>query len=196
MLAEGLQAVTGFLSNSGGAHAILSGSMANHLPPSTNSTVVPPLPSSLPTSLGDVIPLLSLLLSFGALRDWLKLFLMGGLLESVRRCVNYLYSAFVESFLLTVEIDSEDPAYQWMLLWLSRHHRWTKARELELLSMENPRRHKRRRYDYESVEDDDQTVMMAPLIGEPVGGLVRIRDLMLTSRLKAPPRRCIINNDS
>lgn len=128
MLFEGAQAVFGALSGSGQLQD-----------PSANTTASPEasLAKALPTDLGSLI---TFVLTLGALRDWLKIFLLGGLLESARRFVYYLYGAILESFLLTVEIDGDDPAHAWMLLWLSKHERWSKARTVELSS----RRHNHR----------------------------------------------------
>lgn len=55
--------------------------------------------------------LLSLLLSFSALRDWVKLIVIGGAIETCRRSAMRLWSTFMESFWLTASFDENDSSY-------------------------------------------------------------------------------------
>ena len=64
-------------------------------------------PSSLPIS----TTLLSLLFSFSALRDWLKLFFIGGLLDSCRRLAYAVYYKFINHFYITAEFHEGDNCY-------------------------------------------------------------------------------------
>jgi chaperone BCS1 len=120
-----------------------------------NSTAAAIAGTPLPTDIGSLI---TFVLSLGALRDWIKIFLLGGLLESARRFFTYLYSELWEAFLLTVEIDADDQAHSWMLLWLSKQDRWTKARSVELSS----RRYGRGHNDYTT---PGKEISLAPTTG-------------------------------
>jgi chaperone BCS1 len=73
------------------------------VPDSANATSAPS-----PFNLG---PLLSLLLSFSALRDWLKLIVVGGLLETCRRVLFRSYDKFIESFFITANFQEDDSSY-------------------------------------------------------------------------------------
>ena len=71
----------------------------------TNSTTTSPAsPLNLPA-------LLSFLLSFSALRDWLKLIVIGGVIETCRRFGLKLWSSLVESFWITACFDERDTCY-------------------------------------------------------------------------------------
>ncbi|KAF8316584.1 P-loop containing nucleoside triphosphate hydrolase protein [Clavulina sp. PMI_390] len=103
--------------------------------------------------------LFTLLLSFGAMRDWFKFVLLGGVLESARRLFTTLYYYLWESMLLTVEINSDDPAYDWMHVWLSKQEKWKKARTVELSS----RSHNNSRYPEDLPEGEK--ISLAPTVG-------------------------------
>ena len=64
-------------------------------------------PSSLPISTS----LLGLLFSFSALRDWLKLFFIGGFFESCRRLAYAIYYKVVHQFYITAEFHEDDNCY-------------------------------------------------------------------------------------
>lgn len=159
MLFESAQAVLGALAGQEAASAFVGSMSSIASNATTNATTsATPTANPMPSDLGSLI---TFVLSLGALRDWMKIFIIGGLVESARRFVTYLYYALLESFLLTVEIDGDDQAYSWMLLWLSKHERWTKARTLELTS---------RRYSGRGNNDDEfargKEINMAPTMGE------------------------------
>lgn len=67
------------------------------------------LPLSLP-AITDVASIFTLLASFGALRDWLKLFLLGSVLETIRRFVGTIWYRIIDSFFLSVSFESDDDA--------------------------------------------------------------------------------------
>jgi chaperone BCS1 len=67
---------------------------------------------SSPPSLGS---LLSLLLSLSALRDWLKLIVMGGFLETCRRVLFASYQKFIDSFFITANFQQDDSCYGMLL---------------------------------------------------------------------------------
>lgn len=159
MLVEGIQAVVGVFTDGAGAGM-------DSLPMNVTTASQPLFQGQagmLPATPNTFASLFSLLLSFGALRDWVKIFLIGGLLESCRRSAYTLYNACVEWFMLTVEISGDDPAYAWLLLWLSKHERWTKARTLELSS--SLRTGRGRNYDQPEMPEG-QSLMMNPSIGK------------------------------
>ena len=77
---------------------------------SPTPTIVSPLP------LSNIASLLSLILSFNGLGDWLKLFILGGLIESARRLATTAYKSLLESFLITVHFDGDDIPYSWLMV--------------------------------------------------------------------------------
>ncbi|KZV96772.1 P-loop containing nucleoside triphosphate hydrolase protein [Exidia glandulosa HHB12029] len=91
----------------------------------TTETAAP----TLPTSFSDVF---ALLMTFHALRDWLKLIVLGGALETCRRLVFGTWAAFISSFFLTAHFEENDTSYEWMMVWLAQHPAWQKAREVQI----------------------------------------------------------------
>ena len=73
----------------------------------------------------DISSLWIFLTSFTALHDWFKLFLLGGLLETSRRLLSFIWSHFTEPFFLTAEFEEHDETYVWMMLWLSKQKAWS-----------------------------------------------------------------------
>ena len=55
--------------------------------------------------------ILSLFLSFSALRDWLKLIVIGGVVETSRRLCLKLWSTFIEAFWITASFEEHDDSY-------------------------------------------------------------------------------------
>lgn len=60
------------------------------------------------TSLGSLI---TFILSFAALRDWIKLFLIGGALEVCRRLLYWIYESGIEGFFMYATFKEDDDAY-------------------------------------------------------------------------------------
>ena len=56
----------------------------------------------------DLASLWAFLSSFGAIHDWIKLFLLGTVLETIRRFAGQIWSSFLESFFLTATFESDD----------------------------------------------------------------------------------------
>ncbi|KAJ7504274.1 P-loop containing nucleoside triphosphate hydrolase protein [Mycena galericulata] len=83
-------------------------------------------------SVTDFSSLIAFFFSFGALRDWIKLFIFGGVLETLRRLGFSLYYKFIASFWITAHFDENDSSYDWMMVWLSKQPSWAKAREVEI----------------------------------------------------------------
>ncbi|KAJ7625816.1 P-loop containing nucleoside triphosphate hydrolase protein [Roridomyces roridus] len=99
------------------------------------------------TSVRNLSSLVAFLLSFGALRNWLKLLVFGSGVESIRRLLLYLYYTIPEYFWVTANFPEDDDAYgklflapetrlmsgtDWMMVWLSKHSAWAKARQVEI----------------------------------------------------------------
>ena len=75
-----------------------------------NGSSIAPLP--LATS-GPALTtaLLSMLLSYSALRDWLKLLIIGTVMETSRRLFLHLWQSIQESFWITACFDDDDESY-------------------------------------------------------------------------------------
>ncbi|KAF8736398.1 P-loop containing nucleoside triphosphate hydrolase protein, partial [Rhizoctonia solani] len=86
------------------------------------------------SSVTSLSSLFTILLSFSGLRDWLKLFILGGSLEVLRRISSLSWGCFVGYFFVTVHLDNDDVAYDWMIIWLSLQPAWRKAREVQISS--------------------------------------------------------------
>lgn len=71
------------------------------------SSLSPPAPQS--TS--DFGGLIGLLLSFSAVRDWLKLILMGGVFNAWRQVLSKAYQYISDMVWFSASVDSEDEAY-------------------------------------------------------------------------------------
>jgi len=61
-------------------------------------------------AINDLASLWTLLSSFGMVNDWIKLFLLGTVLETIRRFAGQIWSSFMESFFLTATFESDDDA--------------------------------------------------------------------------------------
>ena len=70
-----------------------------------------------PLNLGS---LLSLLLSLSALRDWLKVIVIGGFLETCRRFIFGSYHKLIDSFFITANFQEDDSSYGKLLLTVAR----------------------------------------------------------------------------
>ncbi|KAJ7625852.1 BCS1 N terminal-domain-containing protein [Roridomyces roridus] len=82
-------------------------------------------------SIRSLSSLVTFLLSFGALRNWLKLLVFGSGVESIWRLLLYLYYTIPEYFCVTANFP-EDEAYDWMMVWLLKHPAWSKAGQVEI----------------------------------------------------------------
>ncbi|KAJ7217406.1 P-loop containing nucleoside triphosphate hydrolase protein [Mycena haematopus] len=80
----------------------------------------------------DLSSLFALLASFSALRDWMKLVVVGGVIEMCRRFFFGGYAKIVNSFYLTACFDEQDTSYTWMMVWLSKQPSWSKARDVQV----------------------------------------------------------------
>ena len=80
-------------------------------PNATNSTFSSSLPTSASAFNTTVSSLLSMFLSFSALRDWLKLIVVGGVIETIRRLCFSLWYFVIESIWVTASFDEDDSSY-------------------------------------------------------------------------------------
>ncbi|KDQ26599.1 hypothetical protein PLEOSDRAFT_1105500 [Pleurotus ostreatus PC15] len=98
-----------------------------------NATVANSTISQAPMAIpSDIASLITLLFSFSALRDWIKLIVIGGVLETARRSVFSVYARLINSFFITATFDEDDISFSWMMVWLSEHPTWKTAREVEI----------------------------------------------------------------
>ncbi|KAJ7596071.1 P-loop containing nucleoside triphosphate hydrolase protein [Mycena floridula] len=98
-------------------------------PMNVSTTAVPAQGATPPTDLSSLI---ALLFSFSALRDWLKLFVLGGFFESFRRFISYLYTKAVDSMFVNATFNDKDSSYDWMMAWLSKQPSWASTRSVEI----------------------------------------------------------------
>lgn len=116
MFAQGIHAITHALNSTMAA-------LQNASDPAGGATGAAPT---------DVSSLFAFLLSFSALHDWIKLFLIGGAIETFRRFVSSVYYSFIESFFLTIRFEDEDEAFSWMMVWLARQKTFQRVRDLQI----------------------------------------------------------------
>ena len=97
--------------------------------------------------------LISLFSPSGPSGDWLKLFVIGGILELLRRFSIFIWRSLVNQFWITIALEEYDDSYcespdlsschlvtsltnrdpvAWMMLWLSKQPTWTRAKELSI----------------------------------------------------------------
>ena len=96
----------------------------------------------------------SLFSSSGPSGDWLKLFVIGGFLELMRRSIIFVWRGLVNQFWITIALEEYDDSHcesdislhhpvmnlmnnrfvAWMMLWLSKQPAWTRAKELSISS--------------------------------------------------------------
>ncbi|KAF8892220.1 P-loop containing nucleoside triphosphate hydrolase protein [Infundibulicybe gibba] len=72
------------------------------------------------------------LFSHSALRNWLKLLLLGGFFEACRRAASILYRKVTEAFFVTAHFEEDDSSYDWMMVWLSKQPSWANVREVQV----------------------------------------------------------------
>ncbi|TBU36874.1 P-loop containing nucleoside triphosphate hydrolase protein [Dichomitus squalens] len=72
------------------------------------------------------------LLTVSAVRDWLKLLLVGSILEVCRRFLWRSWESIMHYFWITVTLDEGDDAGYWLMFWLSKHRVFRTARTLDV----------------------------------------------------------------
>ncbi|KZT67586.1 P-loop containing nucleoside triphosphate hydrolase protein [Daedalea quercina L-15889] len=80
----------------------------------------------------EIYSLITSYLSLSAVSDWIKLFVVGGVLETCRRFLFGWWDAFLETFWLIATIEQGEDAYRWVLYWLSHQRFWDKARVVDI----------------------------------------------------------------
>lgn len=80
----------------------------------------------------DFISIWRFIASFSIARDWIKLFLLGSVLETIRRFAGSIWRTITDSFFLTATFESDDAAYNWMMIWISKQPAWRKARDIQI----------------------------------------------------------------
>ncbi|KAI9440622.1 P-loop containing nucleoside triphosphate hydrolase protein, partial [Lactarius indigo] len=95
----------------------------------TQNATVSDTPLRMPT---DFSSLLAFIYSISALRDYLKLIVLGGALETLRRLYSNSYSNLVDRFFLTATFESDDMAFSWMMFWLSSLPQWRQFRDFSV----------------------------------------------------------------
>ncbi|KAK7446314.1 hypothetical protein VKT23_014520 [Stygiomarasmius scandens] len=110
---------------------------ANASAPSSTSNVLADVASqALPPELSSLVSLFFSMASMASIKDWLKLLFIGGFFETCRRLFTWAYSSVMEGFYMRASFDSNDPSYEWMMVWLSKQPAWSKTRDVEI-STEN-----------------------------------------------------------
>lgn len=89
--------------------------------------------AALPTSF-DITSILTFLMSFSALTNWIKFAAFGAVLEFVRRIVFHFYYKIYNAFFITALFEDDDVAYDWMMVWLSQQPAWRAARDVQITS--------------------------------------------------------------
>ncbi|KAI0629345.1 P-loop containing nucleoside triphosphate hydrolase protein [Trametes polyzona] len=114
--------------------AIQSGAMNITNPEGTNTTSAPPnLAASMASFSPMQIPsMITMLLSFTVVRDWLKLLLLGAVVETCRRLITKSYYGLINYFWITATFDGNDDCVDWLMLWLSKHSIFRTARTLDV----------------------------------------------------------------
>lgn len=84
------------------------------------------------SGLTQLATLWKILSAFGVAQDWIKLFLLGTVLETVRRFAYTIWYRTIDSFFLTATFESDDDAYSWLMVWVSRQPNWRKARDVQV----------------------------------------------------------------
>jgi hypothetical protein len=91
-----------------------------------NSTNASHLGSGSSSPLGFLANIWALLLSYPAIRDGAKLFILGGAIEFARRGLGYLWITIVESFFITAEFADGDETYSECFTKISRNRHLTR----------------------------------------------------------------------
>jgi len=97
-----------------------------------NGTAPEPIVISAPV-LAGFATLWRLASTFSIAGDWLKLFFLGTVLETIRRFASQLWASILDSFFLTATFESDDDVYNWMMVWIARQSGvWSNARDVQV----------------------------------------------------------------
>ncbi|KAG8950019.1 hypothetical protein FRC04_008098 [Tulasnella sp. 424] len=108
--------------------SLLAGSVPNNEFVSQTSAV-----NATSASATEPQSLLAFLFSFSSsFHDWIKLAILGAILEFARRTWAAVWAAFLASFFITAHFDGGDECYDWLMVFLSKKSSWKKANELQV----------------------------------------------------------------
>ncbi|EIN05401.1 P-loop containing nucleoside triphosphate hydrolase protein [Punctularia strigosozonata HHB-11173 SS5] len=96
----------------------------------TNATS--PSSPAAPQDLSGLLAALIPFAIFAKLPDWIKLAIIGSIIETCRRATSWIWSYITQNFNLTAHFDSTDRSYDWVLFWLSQQSSFGKARDVEI----------------------------------------------------------------
>ncbi|KAI0372629.1 P-loop containing nucleoside triphosphate hydrolase protein [Pilatotrama ljubarskyi] len=99
---------------------------------SGNATVSPATAGVASFSPLQIPSLITMLLSFSAVRDWLKLLMLGAVVETCRRILTKSYYGLLNYFWITATFDGNDECVDWLMFWLSKHSIFRTARTLDV----------------------------------------------------------------
>ncbi|KAI0311895.1 P-loop containing nucleoside triphosphate hydrolase protein [Amylostereum chailletii] len=106
-------------------------SMLNGTLPNADLDTTSPNATTTATAMpSDFTTLIAFLYSSAALRDYLKLVVLGSAFETLRRLYYSASSINIwDRFFITATFESEDDSFQWMMFWLSGLPEWRKFRD-------------------------------------------------------------------
>jgi len=70
--------------------------------------------------------------SLPALRDWVKLAVIGGFIQLFRQFDVFSWTGWLDTFWITAVFTEEDVSYAWILYWLSTQPSWNKTKRVEV----------------------------------------------------------------
>ncbi|KAG8929036.1 hypothetical protein FRC02_006101 [Tulasnella sp. 418] len=90
-----------------------------------------------------------------ALKDTMKLVVIGGTVETARRVSAGAWNSFVDSFFLTAHFSQDDYPYDWLMHWLSKQPAWGRSREFEITTRSAGRQGMISHNNEEDLDEDD-----------------------------------------
>ncbi|KIL69218.1 hypothetical protein M378DRAFT_70289 [Amanita muscaria Koide BX008] len=129
-----------FLASSSGdlPQATVPSNISRHNPLSANASLANLAITSPLTALNGLLSAIKLPLSLSTLRDWLKIILIGGSLETFRQFVSVLHQRLKQSIIITAKFEDSDDSYDWMIHWLVKHPSFAKSRDVTFTTKSGP----------------------------------------------------------
>ncbi|KAL1941226.1 hypothetical protein VTO73DRAFT_7438 [Trametes versicolor] len=106
--------------------------------------------------------IISMVLSFSAVRDWIKLLLLGAVVETCRRVLTKSYYGLINYFWITATFDGNDECVDWLMFWLSKHSIFRTARTLDVSTRSFGRNSGAIESGNESDESDGRKISFLP----------------------------------
>ncbi|KAM6497215.1 P-loop containing nucleoside triphosphate hydrolase protein [Amanita muscaria] len=125
-------------SSSGGLPQATVPSNISQTPLSANASLANLAITSPLTALNGLLSAIKLPLSLSTLRDWLKIILIGGSLETFRQFVSVLHQRLKQSIIITAKFEDSDDSYDWMIHWLVKHPSFAKSRDVTFTTKSGP----------------------------------------------------------